>query len=186
MAVAALVLGILGFVVFSWLGPMLGAGWAAQATFESFADASKTGLTPEVITWPLWTLGLIIGVGFPLVAVVLGGIALSKDQSKGVAIGGLVSGAVGAISGFVLIFVFQAMAALGQAAVGQADPQQFQQGIQQLQQQLNDPAMQQQIQQQLQQAMQQAGQQQQMQPTPQPQPMQPMQPAQPQPQPAQP
>ncbi len=181
MAVASLVLGVLSFIMFSWLGPFLGVGWATQATIESFTRAEQIGQTPQIVTWPLWLLGLLVGVGIPLLAVILGSVAIAKDQSKGVAIGGLVTGILGAISGFIFIFIFQAFASFGQAALSgdTIDPAQFQQQMNDLQQKLNDPAVQQQFQQRLHQAM---GQQPQpMQPQPmQPQPMQP-QPMQPQP-----
>lgn len=160
MAVAALVLGILGVILFSWLGPLLGALWATTLTAQAFSEASNSGQTAGIVTWPLWVLGLAIGVGVPAVAAVLGGISLGKTETKGVAIGGLITGIVGMIGGFILIFVFQAIALVGQAAVdGMADPDQFGQQMQQLQQQLDDPLMQQQIQQQLQRAADQANQQ---------------------------
>ena len=159
MAVAALVLGILGVILFSWLGPAVGVAWATTLTIQAFSQASTTGVAGEVVTWPLWLTGLVIGVGLPAVAVVLGAIGMAKTETKGVAIGGIVTGAVGMIGGFILIFVFQAFALVGQAAVdGMADPDQFSQQMQQLQQQLDDPMMQQQIQQQLQRAADQANQ----------------------------
>ena len=198
MAVASLVFGILGFVVFSWLGPLLGVTWAGWATTQSFIAAGKTGQAAEIVTWPLWFLGLTMGVGIPLFAAILGGISLAKDKAKGVAIGGLVTGIVGALGGLMCIFIFQGLASLGQAAMG--DSEKFQQQIQDLQKQLDDPAIQQHFQDQLQKAIdrqkqqdqQQPGQPQPMQPQPmqpqpmQPQPMQPVQPQPAQPQPAQP
>ncbi len=186
MAVAALVLGILGFIVFAWLGPLLGGLWAAGL----MTDAAIKG-SLEAIVWPIWALGIGIGVFLPLVAVILGAIAMGKDQSKGVALGGLVVGLVSAIGGLVLtltaVFGVKATASLGDNMV--SDPQAFQQQMQQLQQQLNDPAVQQQLQQQLQQLQQGPGQPppQQVQPVPmQPVPPPPPQPGQPQAPPPQP
>lgn len=154
MPVAALVLGILGFVVFSWLGPLLGVLWATQVNLSPILEGA--GLEPQIVTWPVWAAGLTLGVGVPMIAVVLGAVALRQPESKGVALGGIVTGAIGALAGFVLIFVFQTVASLGQAAIDNVkNDDQFNQNMQQLQQQLNDPALQQQIQDQLNKAMQQ-------------------------------
>lgn len=173
MAVAALVLGILGIILFSWLGPFLGAAWATTLSVQSFSDATNSGVSPEVVTWPLWVLGLIIGVGLPALAVVLGGISMAKIETKGVAIGGIVTGVVGMLGGFILIFVFQAIALVSQAAVGgMNDPDQIKQQMQQLQQQLDDPLAQQKIQQQLMRAAEQLNQQQDT--NAQPEPMEPV------------
>ncbi len=177
MAVAALVLGILGFILFCWLGPLLGFTWASAA----MASAAFEG-NPQLVVWPIWALGLTIGVGVPFVAVILGAAAMKKDESKGVAIGGLVIGCVAALGGLIITVVVTFSIKAGAAMLGGdvPDDPQVQQQIQQLQQQINDPALQEKVQQQLEQAMKQ-WQQQQQQPQPgQPQPGQP-QPGQPQP-----
>ena len=176
MAVAALVLGILGIILFSWLGPFLGAAWATTLSVQAFTDASSSGAGAEVVTWPLWALGLLIGVGVPALAVILGGISMAKTETKGVAIGGIVTGVVGMLGGFILIFVFQAIALVSQAAVGgMTDPDQVQKQMQQLQQQLDDPMAQQQIQQQLMRAAEQLNQQ--LDTAAKPEPMEPVNPA---------
>ncbi|MDJ0763883.1 MAG: hypothetical protein QNJ97_12960 [Myxococcota bacterium] len=153
MAVAALVLGILGVVIFSWLGPLLGVVWATSETAQTFGLTGQTSGAPEIVTWPLWLMGLLFGVGIPLAAIILGGVAMKKTPSKGVALGGVVTGAIGAIAAIGWILFFQATASLGQSMLGDVDdPVQFQQQMQQMQQMLDDPALQQQIQQQLQRA----------------------------------
>jgi hypothetical protein len=167
MAVASLIFGILSFVVFWWLGPVLGSTWAGAL----MAGAVMKG-TPQVITWPIWVLGLGIGVAVPLVAVVLGGVGLAKDDAKGVAIGGLVTGAVGAVGGLILTAVLSFTITAGAAALSGGgdllDDKDVQQGMQQMMDQLNDPDFQQQMQKALQNA-----QVQQPAPTNQPQPAQP-------------
>lgn len=143
MAVASLVIAILSVILFCWAGPMLGAAWAGVAVASSFGgDGPAT-----IVTWPVWTLGLAVGVGIPLLAVMLGIVGLRDEKSKGISLAGIIVGLVAAILGLMGTLI----------AVGfynvvddlSADSDQMQQFQQQLQQQLDDPAALQRIQDQL-------------------------------------
>lgn len=139
MHILALILGILSLVLFSWLGPTIGAGAAAPSA-EDMASGSF-----EVSTGAGYVWGILIGVVIPLLAAVFGFMGMKK--SKGMAITGLVLGILGAILGAILTFVFVgAVGAMGDLAGGM-------QGM------ANDPATQQMLQQGLDQAMQDAMQQ---------------------------
>lgn len=171
MAVASLILGILGLILFCWAGPALGTAWATASSAASALQGDTV-----IVIWPIWTLGLIIGVAIPLIGVILGAAGMKKEDSKGICLGGIVIGLVAAIIGFALTFAAASAFSFVDELKGS---DQFDQMQQQLQQQLNDPALQQQIQQQLLQAQQQEP----MEPM---EPMQPVDPAKPQPDPAQP
>jgi hypothetical protein len=149
MAAASLVIGILGFILFCWLGPVLGGAWAAIAA----------------TVWPIWTVGLIVGVAVPMVGIILGSIGMKKEDSKGICLGGIVIASVAAVIGLTLTIVFAFTFKLVDEKLSNVSDQ-FDQAQQQLQQQLNDPALQQQIQQQLLNAQQQ-------------EPMEPMEPVEP-------
>lgn len=98
MAIVALVLGILGLIVFCWLGPVLGAGWAG-----ALMAASAAGGQMEIATWPVWALGLGIGAGIPLVAVVFGLVGLKREGNRpAVAIAGIVLGVVGILAAAII------------------------------------------------------------------------------------
>lgn len=149
MAAASLVIGILGFILFCWLGPVLGGAWAAIAA----------------TVWPIWTVGLIVGVAVPMVGIILGSIGMKKEDSKGICLGGIVIASVAVVIGLTLTIVFASTFKLVDEKLSNVSDQ-FDQAQQQLQQQLNDPALQQQIQQQLLNAQQQ-------------EPMEPMEPVEP-------
>ena len=51
MAAAALVLSILGLILFCWAGPALGTLWATASSASS-ALAGET----VIVIWPIWTL----------------------------------------------------------------------------------------------------------------------------------
>jgi hypothetical protein len=162
MAAASLVIGILGFILFCWLGPVLGGAWAAIAA----------------TVWPIWTVGLIVGVAVPMVGIILGSIGMKKEDSKGICLGGIVIASVAAVIGLTLTIVFASTFKLVDEKLSNVSDQ-FDQAQQQLQQQLNDPALQQQIQQQLLNAQQQEP----MEPM---EPVEPTDPAQPEPDPEKP
>ena len=67
MGVLSLVLGILGLVLFDWLGASIGGGMVAASAMQSALAGNV-----EVSTGPIWAMGLLIGVLIPLVAVVTG------------------------------------------------------------------------------------------------------------------
>lgn len=173
MGVASLVLGILGLLVFSWLGPLLGATWSGALMATSAFQGN-----PHVVVWPVWLVGLFVGVAFPLISVVLGAMTLKKEESKGVGLVGLVVGSIATIGGLVLCFVFSFSITATAAAIGGEflDNPQAQQQWQQLQQQLSDPALQNQVQEQLKKAAEQWQKQ-----AEQPEPMQPVPPPTPAP-----
>jgi hypothetical protein len=89
MPVAALVLGILGLVLFSWLGPAIGFTVAGVMTASS----------GQLVTWPLWLIGGIVGGLFPLSAVFVGLGGLKQEDSKGICVAGMVLGGVAALLG---------------------------------------------------------------------------------------
>lgn len=92
MAIAGLVLGILGVTVFCWLGPAVGALWSASEAVSASAAAPPT--------WPVWVMGLILSVGVPAAALFLSIGGLRKN--KGIAIGGLITSGTSMIFGFIL------------------------------------------------------------------------------------
>jgi hypothetical protein len=149
MAAASLVIGILGFILFCWLGPVLGGAWAAIAA----------------AVWPIWTVGLVVGVAIPVIGIVMGSFGMKKEDSKGICLAGIVMASVAAVIGLILTIVFASTFRLVDEKLSDVSDQ-FDQAQQQLQQQLNDPALQQQIQQQLLKAQQQ-------------EPMEPMEPVDP-------
>ncbi len=138
MGVASLVLGILGVVVFCWLGPTLGGIWAVGLS------ATKQ----QVVTWPVWAVGLGMGVGIPMVSVILGIGGLAKSEHKGVPLCGLVAGVVSAIAGVIITAVI----ALGggalaeQAGVPTEDDALQQKNMDELKESLDDPDLQQMLQ----------------------------------------
>ena len=154
MAAASLVIGILGFILFCWAGPALGTAWATASSASSAIQGEAV-----IFIWPIWTLGLIIGVAVPLIGVILGIAGMKKEDSKGICIGGIVIGIVSAVIGFALTFA-------AVSAFSFVDDLKDSDQFDKMQQQLNDPALQQQIQQQLLNAQQQ-------------EPMEPMEPVEP-------
>ncbi len=169
MAAASLVLGILGLIVFCWAGPAIGTAWTTASSAGSALQGEAV-----VVIWPIWTLGLIIGVAIPLIGVILGIAGMKKEDSKGICLGGIVLGVIAALIGLGLTY---GAARAAMFIENLKDSDQFGQMQQQLQQQLNDPDLQQQIQQQLLQAQQQEP----MEPM---EPMEPVDPDKPQPDPA--
>jgi len=131
MHIAALIVGILSLVIFSWLGPTIGAG-AATASLITSGEVGAGGY--------VW--GILVGFIVPLLAVVFGFMGMKK--SKGMAITGIVLGGISAIIGLILTFLFVGGISAGMGA---------------LQEGLGDPAFQQMMQQGLDQAMQEAMQQ---------------------------
>ena len=101
MPVAALILGILGLVVFCWLGPFLGF------LVSGFATASAG----ELVTWPLWLIGGLIGGLVPLSALVIGLAGMKQEDSKGICVAGMVMGVVAALLG---LGITAGVAVLGQ------------------------------------------------------------------------
>lgn len=95
MAIAGLVLGILSVSVFFWAGPAIGGLWSASQT----VSASLVGNAIAPPAWPIWVMGLSLGVGIPLISLVLSIVGLG--QKKGIAIAGLVTSSVGIILGFM-------------------------------------------------------------------------------------
>lgn len=100
MAVAGLVFGILGIAVCWWAGPALGVLIVSLSAGSSAAQGQL-----EISTTPIWILGLLIGVGVPLVAVGLSIGGLVKNEKKGVALVGLVLGIITALLGLVTTIV---------------------------------------------------------------------------------
>ena len=144
MGILALVMGILGLVIFDWLGATIGGGMVAANTLQ----AAMTG-NLEVSTGPIWGFGIVIGVILPLVAVFAGIMAIKAQKRKGLGIAGLVCGAVAAVIGFALTFstaaAVDAAAALGKSQMGDA--------MDQLSESLNDPAAQEALQKAMEEAM---------------------------------
>ena len=137
MAIAGLIFGILSATVFWWAGPTIGGLWSASKAV-SMSLAGNAGVPPA---WPIWVMGLTLGVGVPLIALVIsiGGLR----QNKGVAIGGLVTSCVAIVLGFITTmgaaFALNVAAAAEdnspKAASGQDD-------FKQLQNTLDNPAFQ--------------------------------------------
>ena len=143
MAVAGLVIGILGITVFWWAGPALGGAITSWFVLSGAVQGQV-----DVSTTPIWVSGLLIGVGLPLSAVGLSIGAIIKDEkSKGIAIAGLVLGAVAAILGLIFTFVGATGTQMAkEIAQGKDGALQSVPGFDEMQKQLNDPAFQQQIQ----------------------------------------
>ena len=80
MAAASLIFSILGLILFCWAGPALGTLWATASSASSALSGQ-----PVIVIWPIWTLGIIVGVVFPLVGVVLGIAGMKNENSKGCA-----------------------------------------------------------------------------------------------------
>lgn len=133
MGILSLVLGILGLVVFDWLGMTIGSGIVA-------ANSIQTALTGklEVSTGPIWGFGIALGVVVPLIAVAAGILAIKANNRKGLGIAGMVCGIVAAIIGLTLTFTaakaVDVAAQMGQAQMGDA--------MNQLNESINDPATQ--------------------------------------------
>ncbi len=117
MAIIALILGILGLTVFCWLGPVLGAGWAG-----ALIAGSAAGGQMEIPVWPVWALGLGIGAGVPLVAVVLGLVGMRREGNRpAVAITGIVLGAVDILAAVIISGVFAAGFSIAHHAKSETD-----------------------------------------------------------------
>ncbi len=97
MGVLSLVLGILGLVLFDWLGVTIGAGMVAASTMQGALQGNM-----EVSAGPIWALGLLIGVPIPLVAVLTGVMAIKSGKKKGLGIAGLICGAIAAVIGIIM------------------------------------------------------------------------------------
>ncbi len=139
MGVVSLIIGILGFVVFCWLGPTVGGIWAGAATAGAFAKGD-----PTVVTWPIWAMGLVVGVLFPLVGAVLGIVAIKRSEAKGLGIAGVVTGLVSAVIGLGVTLFLAFAGDVGdhylEENLKNMDPaaqQQLQPGLQQLIDQAN-------------------------------------------------
>lgn len=141
MAVAGFVFGLLSVAVFWWLGVTLGGIWAASLS----VDAVIKGGDSFFATTPFWVLGLGIGVGLPVVSIVLSSVGLAKGESKGIGIVGVVTGAVGALLGlgFTLFSVFTLN--LASAANELTAPPVSTKAEKEMQKTLDDPAFQEQI-----------------------------------------
>jgi hypothetical protein len=143
MAVAGLVVGILGVVVFCWLGPFLGIVWFNGFTIENAANNGARA----AITWPFWTAGLIVGVVIPLLAVVLSAFGLARGQRRGVGIAGIITGAFAGISGLsaTLMVAHLYINPLTEPLNERGNPVQFQAAsdqFQEMQKKLDDPKFQ--------------------------------------------
>jgi len=74
------------------------------------------GLIALVTGWiPVW--GILLGA----IAIIFGIVALAKRQSKGMAIGGLVTGAIGALTSVVVLVVIIIAAKAAEDALGEVD-----------------------------------------------------------------
>ncbi len=143
MVIAGLVMGILSVSVFFWAGPTIGGLWAAsKAVTTSLSGGSAI---PEV--GPIWIVGLVVGVGLPVISLFLSIGGLMKGQSKGVGIAGIVTSGVGAILG--LITTSGAAFAINVASMAKDNLANSVQpsDVQQMQSTLNDPNFQNRIQQ---------------------------------------
>ena len=95
MGILALVLGILGLLLFSWLGPTVGAALVAMNTLDAPPGT-------QVSTAPLWIVGILVGVILPLGAASAGVLAIISNRRRGIGIAGLVCGVLGAALGLTL------------------------------------------------------------------------------------
>ena len=142
MAIAGLIFGILSITVCWWLGITLGGFWAAGTA----VGTAISGGGVAIVTWPVWVLGLGIGVGVPAVAIILSIVALAKkDQSKGIALAGLVTGAVAAVLGVVATIVSVLALDVAEAATNPTGNDTPAAELEKMQQALDDPAFQAQI-----------------------------------------
>ncbi len=143
MAVLSLILGILSLVVFCWLGPTIG-GLTGAPSMEQMMSGNA-----EFSTGAVWGWGIAIGVILPLLAVVFG--IMGVKTKKGLALAGIIMGAIGAIVGIVITWTTATgLGAAGDLATqgmqGMQNPdfqQQLQQGLDQAAQQGVGEAMQQ-------------------------------------------
>lgn len=138
MAVAGLVLGILSVSVFFWAGPAIGGLWSASQS----VSASMAGNAVVPPAWPIWLMGLSLGVGLPLISLVLSIGGLGKK--KGIAVAGLVTSSVGIILGFMTTMGAAFAVNLASAAKDKIDA--AAPDLQQMQNTLEDPAFQDRIQ----------------------------------------
>ena len=138
MAIAGLVLGILSVSVFFWAGPTIGGLWSASEA----VSASLAGNAAMPPAWPVWVMGLSLGVGLPLISVILSVAGLRSK--KGVAIAGLVTSSVGVILGFLT--TLGAAFAINMAAASKDKLDDAMPDLQQMQNTIDDPAFQDRIQ----------------------------------------
>ena len=104
MPIAALIFGILGLVIFCWLGPVLGGVWAG------FASVSAG----EFVAWPVWVLGLGLGASVPLLALILGALGMKKaPDQKGLGIAAIVISALGVIAALIITVVSNGLSLAG-------------------------------------------------------------------------
>lgn len=136
MAVLSLILGIVSIVILSWLGPVIGAAVGAPSAEELLSG------TGSFSSGPAYGIAVFVSIILPIVALVFG--IMGLKAKKGVAIGGIITSAIGLLLGIILtvVIVGGAAAAMSLAQGGLAG--------------LSDPAAQQQLQDALNQAMQQA------------------------------
>ncbi|MDD5305793.1 MAG: hypothetical protein PHU25_00590 [Deltaproteobacteria bacterium] len=137
MGVIALVLGILGLVVFDWLGFVLAGSFMIVG-----GAASAISGDVSVPVWPVVVFAWGMGVVLPLVSVVFGILAMRQPTGKGLGIAGLVIGGVATIIGVILALVLQFGASAGNEYIEQNKGQ-----LDVLTKSMNDPATQKQIQQ---------------------------------------
>ena len=140
MAVAGFVFGLLSVAVFWWLGVTLGGIWAAGVSVEAVMNGGESSFA----TTPFWIMGLGIGVGLPVIAIVLSGIGLVKGQSKGIGLIGIVTGSVAALLGlgFTIFSVFTLDLAVAANSLPTSETMASEKKMQET---LNDPAFQEQI-----------------------------------------
>jgi Na+/citrate or Na+/malate symporter len=134
-------------VLFCWLGPAIGFAVAGIAT----ASAG------ELVTWPVWVIGGIVGGLFPLSAVFFGIAGLKEEDSKGISVAGMVLGAVAALLGLGISAGIVALGSLGEKMVEEVRDNGMldQMGnrdtdFQEMMRQMNDPDFQRRLQEQLQ------------------------------------
>ena len=136
MGVLSLVLGILGLVLFDWLGVTIGTGMVAASTMEAALQGNV-----EVSSGPIWALGLLVGVLIPLVSVITGVMAIKSGKKKGLGIAGLICGSIAAIIGVVLtVGAAKAIDATSELASGAAASAMQDPAMQDLQKQLQEAA----------------------------------------------
>ncbi len=142
MVIAGFVIGLLSVTVFWWLGVTLGGLLTAGVS----VDAVLTGGASSLNTAPLWIVGLGVGVGLPVVSVVLSSLGLAKGQSKGIGLVGIVTGAIGAILGLGFTLLMALGIHWAESAKDLADePTAPAQRLEEMQETLNDPAFQEKI-----------------------------------------
>ena len=138
MAIAGLVLGILSVSVFFWAGPTIGGLWSASEA----VSASLAGKATMPPAWPIWVMGLSLGVALPLISVILSIAGLRSK--KGIAIAGLVTSSVGVILGFLT--TVGAAFAINMAAASKNKLDDAIPDLKQMQNTIDDPAFQDRIQ----------------------------------------